>query len=535
MRPRMLGLLCLSIASCTQPSRIDAGPETDSGRDGGDAGSDTDAGVDAGETDGGMLDTDGGMDGGADAGISDAGMPIPEWRVAHGSPNSGGLGHDETFYAVARGPNGVVAAGVTLGEISAYGITTSAAPALMVVSFTETGSYRWARRFEGTDVDHGRTVIVDPVDGSVFVGGSFGGTGRFERTTGSIDASPPLTSNGTGDGVVAAFDDAGGFRWQRAIAGTRAGERDVVSGLALEPSRLRVVSVGYYHGSVELETGTTYVHSGANPIGAFVAWHDVADGTIREGIVISDSASQSKDVAIAPDGIVYVVGDHTQATSFGGPLGGDSGGLVNGFIAAFNPDGTDAGALTVSGPGDQEVERIAMHPSGDIIVGGYYNGTLALGAATAPAPSARSAWISRVRRGAPWTVVWLSTVVGGSGVTVMQDAIDVMSDGTVLASISADGAASFARVFPSVSAGMALTPTHGTSRDATLLVIGGAGGDLVRHTRIGTTGGDASMPTRIHGIEAFTETTAILAGLHFNAWGDEISPTIDPFVWHMTP
>src|SRR6185295_1929746 len=101
--------------------------------------------------------------------------------------------------------------------------------------------------------------------------------------------------------------------------------------------------------------------------GATLRWSDHAGSTTP------GARAQARDVAVAADGSVYVVGTHDRAIAIGGVVE-DAGSRTDAFVAKYAADGTPVWQRAIDGPGDATASAIAIAGDGTIIVGGSFGG-----------------------------------------------------------------------------------------------------------------------------------------------------------------
>lgn len=134
--------------------------------------------------------------------------------------------------------------------------------------------------------------------------------------------------------------------------------------------------------------------------------------------------------AVAADGSgnVVVAGSFTGAVDFGGsPLA--PGGGRDAFVAAYDAAGRHRWSRAIGRAGSEAVTSVAVGPNGDVVVGGYFTGTVDLGAGTSAAAGFVDAFV--VRYGADGTYR-SSRAIGGPGFdAVTAVAVDASGDAVV--------------------------------------------------------------------------------------------------------
>ena len=165
-----------------------------------------------------------------------------------------------------------------------------------------------------------------------------------------------LATTGTSvdaDLLVVKLDARGNMVWQRRVDGPGASE-DLASAIALD-SAGDVYVTGRTHdpaGSVDVYTLRL------SGIDGTIVWEVATDGN-------AGSLDEGRDVAIAPDGAVYVTG-----TSF------NENGDRDFLTLKFDAGGQALWRSRNKGPGlgtdaDDVADFVALHPAGDVIIGGF--------------------------------------------------------------------------------------------------------------------------------------------------------------------
>ena len=112
---------------------------------------------------------------------------------------------------------------------------------------------------------------------------------------------------------------------------------------------------------------------------AFIARFSGAAGTCQWAKFIGGSAEDSgAGVAVTPSGDVVVAGYFQSTANFGGGSV-TSAGLSDIFIAKYTGQGAYLWVKTVGGSGDDRATSVALDPSGNVAVAGYFSGTVDFG------------------------------------------------------------------------------------------------------------------------------------------------------------
>ena len=205
-----------------------------------------------------------------------------------------------------------------------------------VVKIDANGAFQWAFQI-------GSSLADEPFDikwnsGLILVGGQFQQTADFDPSV----ANNSLTSNGSYDAFLAAYDDAGTYQWAVNIGGTSG---DACYGIDTDASG-NTYMTGYFSGTVDFDPGlgtTSFTSTGnadaylckLDDAGAYL-WAFPIGGT---GFFSDDG----RDVAVDGSGNVYITGRFVGTADFD-PAPGSATltafGVISGFVAKYFEDGT---------------------------------------------------------------------------------------------------------------------------------------------------------------------------------------------------
>jgi hypothetical protein len=262
------------------------------------------------------------------------------------------------------------------------------------------GGLRWARGLGSTD-----WVIVAGAaaraGGDVAIAGQFAGTLRA--------GDHVVTSAGNGDGFVARLSPEGAVRWLVRVGGEGT---DAITGVAPDGDHLAIA--GTFSRSADLR-GTSLVGVDAESAGpdGFVAVLDARGAPAWAYPLGGRGADAVAGVAVTASGAVAIaatvrdaawVSDAGGAVVAGGISDFSSRGTADGLIAVWDRSGELRGSSLIGGADFDGLRTIAAR--GDqILAGGWFAGTLALGGASLTAGGGDDAFVAIVDdRG---------TVVGG--------------------------------------------------------------------------------------------------------------------------
>jgi hypothetical protein len=315
--------------------------------------------------------------------------------------------------------------------VGATTLTSNGGNDFFVAKLSSTdGSIAWIEGFGGTSDDTALRVAVD-ASNNIYVVGSFAGSMSF-------GTSATLTSAGANDGYILSLDTSGAYRWAKALGGTAADGLNSVSVAST------TVAVGGFYTSSITVNGTTLTNGGYQQ--AYVAEFgtdgsaglvktftgvgnttltsvvlDSNSGTIVVAGTLSGSAdfgggsmtSQSVDaylaeysstgtyifakvlggtsndsataLAVSATGSIVLAGNFNGSVSFGGAsaLNTGTGGMV---LVSYSLAGayqwSEAFATTGSPTVGAAASDLATNATGDIVIAGYFCGSLSLGSNT---------------------------------------------------------------------------------------------------------------------------------------------------------
>ena len=257
-----------------------------------------------------------------------------------------------------------------------------------------TGAATWATRIAGTGNDLGQGVIVDRIDNSIIVTGSYTGTGTtiYDATplpsgTVSTLAALPAVIGGS-DVFIVKYSSLGVGQWATRIGGTG---NDSGNGITVDSNR-DIIVTGYYTGTVTiydaipLPSGTVSTlaalpNSGGSDV--FIVkysslgvgqWATRIGGTgndIGNGITVDSNnniivtgqyGSNPVTIYNAPGGVLDVTLP---------PL--VNSGINDAFIVKYNSNGVGTWATRIAGSNDEFGYGITVDSNNNIIVSGQYN------------------------------------------------------------------------------------------------------------------------------------------------------------------
>lgn len=159
--------------------------------------------------------------------------------------------------------------------------------------------------------------------------------------------------------------------------------------------------------------------------GGFVASYG-PDGAFRwKTLFPADAGSWGQDLAIAPNGDVVVVGAFRGTIDFGdGPHA--SAGNSEAFVLRLDAGGTFVWARVFGGAEADFTNSVAIDASGEVVVTGYFGGSVDLGGGVRPGAGNADAFVARY--GADGAYQWDHTYVGAGHQAGEALALDAAGD-----------------------------------------------------------------------------------------------------------
>lgn len=233
----------------------------------------------------------------------------------------------------------------------------------------------WAKIFSPTagNTGYGQAIAVD-VDGSVHSVGMFTGTCDFLPGTGTEN----LTSNGSTDAYIHKMDSAGNFVWAMHVGGSAS---DYASGIDTD-SAGNIYITGRFSGTADLNPGSGTINMTATGnIDSYVMKLDPMGSVVwvrKIGSSASNGSTVACDIAVSPNGDVYLAGSFTHETDFditGGTFLLDPVGGSDIFISKYDTNSQFQWARSVGGSQADNCNDIDVDENDNVHVTGYFKGS----------------------------------------------------------------------------------------------------------------------------------------------------------------
>lgn len=249
--------------------------------------------------------------------------------------------------------------------------STSASQDIFICKLNSNGDLVWAKGIGGDSDENGYGIAVDGA-GNVYTTGFFLETADFDPGVGTY----VLTNTGISDIFVSKLDTDGDFVWAKAVGGSSGGEGWDV---AVDDFG-NVYTTGLFTATVDFDPGTgTFNVSSSGFQDAFVlklesdgdfAWAGAMGGALNDN---------GRCIAVDTSGNIYTSGffqadgdfDPGAATFILSNVGNN-----DVFVSKLETDGSFVWAKAMSGSSDEVGNGIDVDASKNVIVAGYFQGTV---------------------------------------------------------------------------------------------------------------------------------------------------------------
>jgi len=253
-------------------------------------------------------------------------------------------------------------------------LTSSGGYDIFIAKLNRSGSWQWAVRAGGSNLDVARGIAIDS-SGNLYVTGGFLGSATFGSTN--------LTSRGTSsDTFIAKLNSSGSWQWAVNERGTEgAGEG---AGIAVDSN-----------GNVYVISGRMIEVIKLNSSGS-LQWK-------LRGNIIADSSSDNRGYGIALDSSdnAYVSGYFQGTAAFGNTSLTSSGGSDI-FIAKLNSSGSWQWVVNAGGLNHDEGRGMDVDSSGNIYVTGRFQDSATFGSTNLTSSGGSDGFIAKLNSSGSW-------------------------------------------------------------------------------------------------------------------------------------
>ncbi|PYR46555.1 MAG: hypothetical protein DMF89_21485 [Acidobacteria bacterium] len=251
----------------------------------------------------------------------------------------------------------------TAKAYDAAGNTATSAAVLLYVNIVP--STNWVRQFGGPnagDVAIGRASALDPF-GNVVLAATQIGTGNYGGTSVTGTSSLDLP-------VVAKYSASGQLLWVRMFV-TTTGSQAIPTAVTTDIDGA-VLIAGWFTYTVDFGTGPLTSAGGPD---VFVAKYSPTGTPLWAKRFGSTSADKALALDIDVNGAIYVTGLFAGSVDFGSGAPLVSAGSSDAFVAKYDTNGNGIWAKRFGGTLVDAAASIAIDGTGNIVVGGYFQGT----------------------------------------------------------------------------------------------------------------------------------------------------------------
>jgi hypothetical protein len=296
--------------------------------------------------------------------------------------------------------------------------------------------------------------------------------GALAMATAEAKARPALcaTAPALRAAIPATAQVRGSFRWSRHYGGPG---NDEAAAVALDPAG-NIVMAGQFTGSVKM--GARTIES-RGPSEAFVAKLSPAGELIWVRTLGSQGADFASAVAVDTAGNIIALGGFEGRMEFAGSAL-RSRGMSDLFVVSYSPEGKESWARSLGGPSWELAASLAVDMSGDVLVAGAFEHTLAIADHVLVSAGDADAFV--VRLAPDGSHIW-STRLGNEGWDEVN-AIAVDADGNAIvagALSTQDGSHGFVAKYSADGAALWNQRFTGTASDRALAVAAAPGGAIL--------------------------------------------------------
>ena len=249
-----------------------------------------------------------------------------------------------------------------------------------LAKLSSAGAFVWQKRFGGAIDDDAAAVAIDGA-GNVVIAGTMQETLDF--------GGGALNTQGGFDVYVAKFTNAGVHQWSKRYGH---GANQLAVDLDADMAG-NIYVAGGFEGTINFGPGAMTAVSATDSFLAKLDMNGTGMLSKKYGAVGSSIASYA--VKASPTGDVFFAGAINGAMDFGkGPLppgGGDDAFLLR-LDSSLNPLWTQRFGLTQN----QYPRSLAAHSGGDVLVAGYFEGTMPIGMANLMSQGVFDVWAARL-------------------------------------------------------------------------------------------------------------------------------------------
>lgn len=299
---------------------------------------------------------------------------------------------------------GTYSATVTLGTTTLPGFGMDD---VFVAKYAPDGSLVWAKNAGTSGPEQATSIAVD-AGGNVYIGGNF---------SDNIAFGTDILSNAGGNGFLAKYNALGVPQWGRKIANDNTtGAESNLASIAVDNSGNILVAGGFTGSSVNF--GTTLFSSAAFMYGdIYIAKYNATGDALWAKGGGSSYYDGVADIAVDAAGNCFVTGYFAGSSMDVGSLSvaNGGGGGVDAFVLSLTEAGTLRWLEGFGNSGTINASSVAVDATGNVYVGGSFNGASLVFGPTTVTNTGASSWDMMIGRfSSVGTKEWV-TKLGGSG------------------------------------------------------------------------------------------------------------------------
>jgi len=293
--------------------------------------------------------------------------------------SAGGMGSDLVNSVAADNSGNVYMAGAFWSDTIYFGpdtlisIDTTATKDIFLAKYDTNGNILWAKSAGGKMDDDANAVTVDP-SGNIFLAGSFHGPKIIFGSDTLINAAFASSAIKL---FLTKYDSTGEVKWARTTTGTGWHSANAV---VSDANGNAFIAGSFYNSTINFNSTISLTNAGSNDI--FLAKYDSSGNVLwarRAGAYDDESATT---VRVDAAGNAYVAGNFS---SYSFTIGADT--LVNAdnggmylssdiFLAKYDSNGNALWAKRAGGTGYEGTKSIAVTPSGNTYIAGYFESSI---------------------------------------------------------------------------------------------------------------------------------------------------------------
>jgi len=240
-------------------------------------------------------------------------------------------------------------------------------------------TYEWAHVLEGTDSNASVEDILVDESGNVHIIGFFQGTIDLDPSGSTAEYT---AGNGNQDVFLVKYNSSQSYLWGFSFGSSEGGSTDdaeIAYNLALDGSG-NVYVTGYFHSTVDFDPSSSTANistQGGRDI--FIVKYNSSGAYQWAKGLGGSSTDNGKGITVDNSGNVYVTGSFMGTADFdpsSSTANLTSAGGYDMFLAKYNSSGTYVWAKGIGSTSTEVGTRIKANSSGDVIVTGYFRGTV---------------------------------------------------------------------------------------------------------------------------------------------------------------